>query len=301
MDQVRFILYKSNMPRASANPATIRTYNLFGEAGDLPDVVHCETIAARSQLHGWRFTPHRHTRLHQLLLVAKGTGEATLDGRAHPLKAMRIVNVPTGHVHGYSFTPGMQGFVLTIATEMLDEALTAAEGLRRALAESSVISATAQMRGLMGQIHAEYTGRHFARAHLLRALTSALLGLVARELADQTAAKTAGSTDLFRRFEALLEQHFLEHWSVADYAATLSVSPTHLTRLTKAATGHAASELIQERLIREARRNLVYTNLPVSTIAYALGFNDPAYFSRLFAGATGVSPRRFREKVVRGD
>jgi AraC family transcriptional activator of pobA len=301
MDQVRFILYKSNMPQASASLATIRTYNLFGEAGDLPDVVHCETIAARSQLHGWRFTPHRHTRLHQLLLVEKGTGEATLDGRAHPLKAMRVVNVPTGHVHGYSFTPGMQGFVLTIATEMLDEALTPAEGLRRALAESSVISATAQMRGLMSQIHAEYTGRHFGRAHLLRALTSALLGLVARELADQTAAKTAGSTDLFRRFEALLEQHFLEHWSVADYAATLSVSPTHLSRLTKAATGHAASELIQERLIREARRNLVYTNLPVSTIAYALGFNDPAYFSRLFAGATGLSPRRFREKVVRGE
>jgi AraC family transcriptional activator of pobA len=301
MDQVRFILYKSNMPQASASLATIRTYNLFGEAGDLPDVVHCETIAARSQLHGWRFTPHRHTRLHQLLLVEKGTGEATLDGRAHPLKAMRVVNVPTGHVHGYSFTPGMQGFVLTIATEMLDEALTPAEGLRRALAESSVISATPQMRGLMGQIHVEYTGRHFARAHLLRALTSALLGLVARELADQTAAKTAGSTDLFRRFEALLEQHFLKHWSVADYAATLSVSPTHLSRLTKAATGHAASELIQERLIREARRNLVYTNLPVSTIAYALGFNDPAYFSRLFAGATGLSPRRFREKVVRGE
>jgi AraC family transcriptional activator of pobA len=54
--------------------------------------------------------------------------------------------------------------------------------------------------------------------------------------------------------------------------------------------------LIVERIIREARRNLVYTNLPVSTIAYALGFNDPAYFSRLFSGETGLSPRGFREK-----
>ena len=50
-------------------------------------------------------------------------------------------------------------------------------------------------------------------------------------------------------------------------------------------------------MIREARRNLVYTNLPVSTIAYALGFGDPAYFSRLFAGATGLSPRSFRNKL----
>jgi AraC family transcriptional activator of pobA len=300
MDQLRFILYKSNMPHMTTGQAGIRTYPLFGEVHDLPDVVHCETIAARSQLTGWTFAPHRHARLHQVLLVEKGRGEATLDGRAYPLKAMRVVNVPTGHVHGFTFIPGMQGFVLTVATEMLDEALAQVEGLRRALSESSVIGATAQMRGLMAQIHAEYAGRHFARAHLLRALTSALLGLVARELADKTAAADTGAADLFRRFEALLDQHFLEHWSVAEYAATLSISPTHLSRLTKAATGHAASELIQERVIREARRNLVYTNLPVSTIAYALGFNDPAYFSRLFAGATGLSPRRFREKVVSG-
>jgi AraC family transcriptional activator of pobA len=195
----------------------------------------------------------------------------------------------------------MQGFVLTVATEMLDEALTPAEGLRRALADSSVIRATTQMRGLMGQIHTEYSGRHFARAHLLRALTSALLGLVARELANDTVAQKAGHTELFRQFETLLEQHFVQHWSVADYAAELSVSPTHLSRLTKAATGQAASELIQERIVREARRNLVYTNLPVSTIAYALGFNDPAYFSRLFSGVTGLSPRSFREKVLRGE
>ena len=52
------------------------------------------------------------------------------------------------------------------------------------------------------------------------------------------------------------------------------------------------------RIVREARRNLVYTNLPVSTIAYALGFNDPAYFSRLFSVATGLSPRSFRDKVL---
>lgn len=300
MDQLRFVLYKSNMSHLQADQATIRTYNLFGEAGDLPDVVHCETIAARSTLHEWEFAAHRHARLHQILLVEKGSGQATLDGQAHPLKAMRVVNVPTGHVHGFSFTPGMQGWVLTVAVEMLDEALTPAEGLRRALASSTVIRATARMRDLMRQIHSEYSARRFARAHLLRALTSALLGLVARELTDETATESAGSSDLFRRFESLLEQHFVEHWSVAGYATALSVSPTHLSRLTKAATGHAASELIQERIVREARRHLVYTNLPVSTIAYALGFNDPAYFSRMFSGATGHSPRRFRDKVLRG-
>lgn len=279
---------------------TVQTYNLFGEAGDLPDVVHCETIAARSVLHEWEFAPHRHARLHQILLIESGGGQATLEGRAHALRPMRVVNVPVGHVHGFSFKPGTQGWVLTVAAEMLDEVLTPSEGLRRVLAHSTVVRGTPPMRLAMRQIFAEFAGRDFARAHILRALSAALIGLVARELAAQGSMPGGVvKSDLVRRFEALLEQHFLRHWTVSDYAAALSVTSTHLSRLTRAATGHSASHLILDRVIREARRNLVYTNLPVSTIAYALGYNDPAYFSRLFSGATGLSPRGFRDKIHR--
>jgi AraC family transcriptional activator of pobA len=277
---------------------TVQTYNLFGESGDLPDVVHCETIAARSVLHEWEFAAHRHPRLHQILLIERGGGQATLEGRIHALRPMRVVNVPVGDVHGFSFKPGTQGWVLTVSAELLDEVLTPPEGLRRVLAHSTVVRGTPEMRNVMQQIFAEFAGRHFARAHMLRALSAGLIGLVAREMtASGRMPGGMAKPDIFRRFETLLEQHFLQHWTVSDYAAALSVTPTHLSRLTRTATGHAASNLILERVIREARRNLVYTNLPVSTIAYALGFSDPAYFSRLFSGATGLSPRSFRNKV----
>jgi AraC family transcriptional regulator, transcriptional activator of pobA len=297
MDGFRIILYDSNMPKTPAN-RTVQTYNLFGESGDLPDVVHCETIAARSVLHEWEFAPHRHPRLHQILLIESGGGQATLEGRIHALRPMRVVNVPVGDVHGFSFKPGTQGWVLTVAAEMLDEVLTPSEGLRRVLAHSTVVHGTAEMRNAMQQIFAEFAGRHFARAHILRALSGALIGLVAREMAANGRMPGGmAKSDLLQRFEALLEQHFLQHWTVSDYAAALSITSTHLSRVTRSATGHAASHLILDRVIREARRNLVYTNLPVSTIAYTLGFSDPAYFSRLFSGATGLSPRGFRDKV----
>ena len=153
MEAFAIILYNSNMRSAVPAPA-IRVYNLFGEAGDLPDVVHCETIASRSVLHDWKLAVHRHARLHQVLLIERGGGEATLDGRLVALKPMQIVNVPVGHVHGFRFIPGTRGWVLTIAAEILDEALLAAEGLRGVLARSAVVRGTPQIRATMKQIFA---------------------------------------------------------------------------------------------------------------------------------------------------
>ena len=283
--------------RSERSSSAIQVYNLFGESTELPDVVHCETIAARSVLHDWKLAVHRHARLHQVLLIEQGGGEATLDGRVYALRPMHAVNVPVGDVHGFDFLPGTQGWVVTIAAEILDETLLAQEGLRSVLSQCTVVRGTPQMRATMKQIFAEFAGRSFARAHVLRALSAGLIGLVAREIVRGKHDSSAADSELFRRFEALLEQHHLQRWSVSDYAGALSITPTHLNRVTRAATGDTASHLILNRMVREARRNLVYTNLPVSTIAYTLGFDDPAYFSRLFAGATGVSPRRFRDRI----
>jgi AraC family transcriptional activator of pobA len=276
----------------------IQTFNLFGEAGDLPDVVHCETIAARSVLHDWEFAPHRHARLHQVLLIARGGGRATLEGRPHRLRPMTVVNVPTGQVHGFSFTPGTQGWVVTFPTEILDEVLTPSQGLVRTLSEAAVLRGTPPMRRLMTELFAEYRGRDFARAHILKALSAMLLGHVARALAaKKTQGGRALAADLVRRFEAMLDEHFHKHWPVAQYAGALKVTPTHLSRLAREAYGCPASHMIRDRVVREARRNLVYTNLPIATIAYTLGFNDPAYFSRTFAAATGLSPSEFRDRI----
>src|SRR5690242_11050239 len=190
---------------ATGSQTSIQVYNLFGESGDLPDVVHCETIAARSVLHDWVVSIHRHARLHQVLLIERGGGEATLDGSVRALKPMHVVNVPVGTVHGFRFLPGTQGWVLTIAAEVLDEALLASEGLRGLLAKPALVRGSAQLRACMKQIFVEHAGRNFARAHLLRALSAALVGLVARALAGEAGATGAGEPALFRRFEALLE------------------------------------------------------------------------------------------------
>lgn len=303
MDRTGRYLYESHMSRSPAPP--IPNYNLFGEADDLPDVVHCETIEARSVLHDWELAAHRHARLHQVLLLQDGGGVMQLEGARLPLPPSTLVNVPCGVVHGFRFTPGTTGLVVTFAAEMLDQSLRPAEGLREILAQPVAIPCVSEVSVTLATIGTAFAGRDFARAQILRSLAGLVLGQVARAIAatlsrDSAPTGTPAGSDLLARFEGLIDAHFLSHLGVADYAARLAVSPAHLSRVTRAATGRPASALIEDRLIREARRNLVYTNLSVSRIAYALGFEDPAYFTRVFTRATGLSPRAFRQSLNAG-
>ena len=104
MEGFVFVLYYSNM-KSAAQPRRSGSTTSSAKSGDLPDVVHCETIASRSVLHDWTLAVHRHARLHQVLLIERGGGEATLDGRVVPLRPMQVVNVPVGHVHGFRSSP----------------------------------------------------------------------------------------------------------------------------------------------------------------------------------------------------
>jgi AraC family transcriptional activator of pobA len=288
-------LYISNMHKSQPN---IQSYSLFGESTHLPDVLHCETIADRSVLHDWELAPHRHARLHQVLLVEKGGGSVTLDGKTHALTKGSLVNVPPEHVHSFRFEKNTRGWVTTLADELMDELLVGVGTLRSELDQACVLSADTFVTQTVHQIWIEFSAQEKARALVLRGLSGVLLGWVARQLGlPATDDAKINDSVLVQRFKALIEQHFTAHWTVSQYAKALSISPTHLSRLTRSSNGISALRMIEARLMREARRNLAYTNLSISTIAYTLGFTDPAYFSRVFTRDAGVSPKAFRSQI----
>lgn len=288
-------LYISNMKIRLSN---VQSYSLFGESTHLPDVLHCETIADRSVLHDWELAPHRHARLHQVLLVENGGGSVTLDGKAHPLSQGSLVNVPPNHVHSFRFEKDTRGWVTTLADELMDELLVGVGTQRSEINQATVLQSDAFIAKTVQQIWLEFSSQEKARALMLRGLSGVLLAWVARQLAAASIGDAqANDSVLVQRFKALIEQNFASHWKVSQYAKALSISPTHLSRLTRAANGMSALRMIEARLMREARRNLAYTNLSISSIAYTLGFSDPAYFSRVFTRDAGISPKAFRSQI----
>lgn len=81
---------------------------------------------------------------------------------------------------------------------------------------------------------------------------------------------------------------------VAHYVHKIGVTPAHLSVLCRQTVDKSALEMIHERLMLEARRNLVYTSMTISQVSYATGFSDPAYFTRFFKREAGVLPKEFR-------
>ncbi len=102
-------------------------------------------------------------------------------------------------------------------------------------------------------------------------------------------------TKLFKDFSLLVEQNFTKVHSVTEYAKRLGLSPKSMTKHFQKIGTVSPSDYIKNRIVIEAKRLLLYTNDSVKAIAFNLGFNDPAYFSRFFSKATGQSPKQFKK------
>ena len=103
-------------------------------------------------------------------------------------------------------------------------------------------------------------------------------------------------TKLFKDFSLLVEMNFKKLHTVTDYANRLGISPKSLTKHFQKIGSQTPSNFIKNRIILEAKRLLIYTTDPVKQIAFDLGFNDPAYFSRFFTKATSTSPNQFKKE-----
>lgn len=120
-----------------------------------------------------------------------------------------------------------------------------------------------------------------------------------RKLEEQQPALAIGeeeSKGLVGDFIALVDKHFKEIHAVGDYAEKLFVSPKSLSKRLKAEGYPKPTELIRDRIILEAKRDLRFTEKSVKEIAFDLGFEDPAYFTRLFKKAEGVSPLAYKDE-----
>lgn len=288
-------------------PTLVPTYELYGEntGKELDFWLHCETIRSRSSQHQWEIKLHRHASFFQILYIEAGSGDAIFGHTTSEIHPPAVLTIPPGVNHGFRFSRDIEGLVITVLSSQLPQSL----GDRGRLGEWFAmphatnldphdIDAAYLMQSL-NRLGVEFELRRAGRSDLLLSYISLALQLTAR-ISDNTNVTKFASNPNKRRMElvsGLVQQHFRSHQPASFYAGAIGISQAHLNRIVRSESGHTMHDIIANKLVDEAKRELLFTLASVQEIAFRLGFTEAGYFSRFFSKHTGVTPRDWRQRA----
>ncbi|MBC8741769.1 helix-turn-helix domain-containing protein [Paraburkholderia sp. UCT31] len=288
----------------------IPNYDLYGESARPPwyDAFNFEWIVERSRPNDWHIAAHRHDALLQILYIRSGSGHVLIESEKLTIDAPCLILIPAQTVHGFVFSPEIDGLVITAAQRALESISKAVSpGLVPVLQRPALIPVRPSvgertLMPLFGLLEQEFRGS--ARGHIAAgmSLMIALFVQVAR-LTDAASSAGASVNDRraaqIKRLRELIATHVREHLPIDFYAEKLGMTAAQLGRICREELGHSPLSLVNDQLIREAQRDLVYSGSSIKQIAHALGFEDAAYFSRYFRKQTGVTPKEFQAAAHR--
>jgi AraC family transcriptional activator of pobA len=268
------------------------------------DFIHIETIASRARIRHWIVRAHRHRNLFQILLIERGGGEMSFEATVLPLVAPVAVLLAPATAHGFRFQPNeTDGWVVSFTA---DAALAAGDrgalARLRELASDPLLPLTGaqseHLSGLCAQMHEESVfGREGSRLAM-----RGLLALFAVEIAHHAAGRERSlalqpGDAIVGGLRQLIDEHFRSERLIGFYAEKLSMTPDRLNDHLKRTVGVTAGHLIRQRVLTEARRQLVFTAQPIHEVAAELAFFDQSHFARFFRKQTGMTPQEFRARA----
>ena len=237
---------------------------------------------------------------HLFFLQEKGTISIEIDFHTFTIKPSSVIYIHPNQVHRMLAIKNATVNVWAINTETLNrEYLTLLEDItpaRPASLKKETFSIISETVSLCIKLSERKHEKLYESA--LKDSCNTLVALVVSQYLAQSR-----SVDILSRFESitkafksLLEANFSSVKKPSEYAQTLNISTAYLNECVKTTTGNSVSHHIQQRVVLEAKRILYHSSKSVKEVATQLGYEDYAYFSRLFKKITGVTASSFRSK-----
>ena len=250
---------------------------------------------------------------YELIWFTEGEGVHTVDFCEYPVVPGTLFFLAPGQVHNFDeHYEGQSGYVIKICADLMGETCGAdLDDLRYRLFDTETVpfhrvdaDAAARLERLVVQLREENALVNVVgHKDYLRALVRMLLITIERACeagGGVPTARVSAARGTFIAFRRLIDQNFRRLHSVKEYAALLGVSTKTLTNHVAECSPHSPLEIINDRLVLEAKRRLRYSNMMVKEIAYTLGFDDPSYFVKFFKRQTGQLPADFRTAAQEG-
>lgn len=156
-----------------------------------------------------------------------------------------------------------------------------------------------EIKTIFNKIEIEGAAGSLSSESVLKSYLQLILALCSKEKSWQLANSGIFQDELTvgLRFQKVLESSYLIERSVQFYAEQLAMGLDSFSKKVKKELGKSPSQLIQDRVVLEAKKMLHLTYFSIKEIAAKLQFEDEFYFSRYFKKNVGISPSGFRERV----
>jgi AraC family transcriptional regulator, transcriptional activator of pobA len=246
---------------------------------------------------------HRHDFFF-IIALQKGEGTHEIDFITYKVFDNSIFFMRPGQVHQLQLKADSTGYIIEFNTRFYHpKDRLSTQRLRKASNKNACkleIKRFNKLHGIATHIFEEYTGREDGFQDVIKAN----LDIFFIEFLRQSPNPNGSSTNVnlytqerLEEFLELLETHITTYKHVSQYTNLMNLSPYQLNEITKTTMGKTASELINEHIILEAKRNLLTTPNQIKDIADLLGYEDISYFIRFFKKQTGYSPEAFRHHL----
>ena len=249
--------------------------------------------------------PHHHD-FEELLLGSAGTLEHLIDFRSETIEAPFIAFVTKGKVHRVK--PGLKDghcdiTVIRFRNEFIPETIFQLYSFFHDQAHftMTVDRCFARVTTIANMIMEELA-QGSADLGVVRQLLGTLFTLIRsehRRLHSGDGSMPAGHDETFQNFMRILEENFRQPHDVEFYASQLFMSVRNLNLITQNILQQSVSRIIETRKLIEAKNLLITTDKPISEIGFELGYQEKAYFTRVFKKNTGQTPTEFRAEMRR--
>lgn len=262
--------------------------------------VHVGHIANRGR---WQIEPHTHPEYGQLIFVREGRGVVTLEGTNVPFNGPCALLLPTECVHGLDYEVDLDRWVVTIEVSYLAQINQKLQEFTQLWSGPRIIplSYTPEVElesyQLIRRLEQEMLASAVGRSAALEALLTMLLLTLIRAMPNHQFEHDGTNPANVRqaeRFRELVNLHYGENLRMQEYAAMMALSVSQLRAACASALKLSPTKIIHSRIATEAKRSLIFSDLPVEQIAFRLGFDDAAYFTRFFRREVGQTPSQFR-------
>ena len=236
-------------------------------------------------------TMHLHG-FYEIIWFQKGSGTHYVDFNQYAIAPGTIIFISPGQIHSFDTKHDQEGYVLKICAELFDDFVS----LSCVTVQDKDSAALEMLIGAMQEeLKKEDSLGHREALHALVKLFVIMVRRSYAEINPSTPNPHKVSYKAFLNFRKLIEENYCRLHTVKDYASLLNVSSKTLTLYVNECSKYSPLELINNRIILEAKRLLRYSVLSVKEIAFRLGFEDPSYFAKFFKRLVKQSPADYRE------